>query len=43
VQVPIAVYNLELLNLSGSFASTYDLTATPVKLPKQIDLTVPSW
>jgi hypothetical protein len=43
VQVPIAVYNLELLNLTGSFASTYDLTATPVKLPKQIDLTVPSW
>jgi hypothetical protein len=43
IDVPIAVFNLELLNLTGSFASTYDLTATPVKLPKQIDLTVPSW
>jgi hypothetical protein len=43
IDVPIAVFNLELLNLTGSFASTYDLTATPVKLPKQIDLTVASW
>ncbi len=43
VQVPIAIYNLELLNLSGSFNSVYDLTATPVKLPKQIDLTLDSW
>jgi hypothetical protein len=41
--VATQVYNLELLNLTGSFASTYDLTATPVKLPKQIDLTVASW
>jgi hypothetical protein len=43
VDVPIQIFNLELLNLSGSFASTYDLSSTPLKLPKQIDLTVPSW
>jgi hypothetical protein len=43
VDVPIQIFNLELLNLNGSFASTYDLSSTPVKLPKQIDLTVPSW
>lgn len=43
VGVPIAVFELELLDLSGQFGTTYDLTTTPLKLPKQIDLTVPSW
>ncbi len=43
VEVPIAVYNLELLNLTGGFGAVYDLTGTPLKLPQQIDLTVPSW
>ncbi len=41
--IPISVFNLELLNLSGSFGSVYDLTSTPLKLPKQIDLTLDSW
>jgi hypothetical protein len=48
VKAPISVFTLELFDLSAgkngnAFAATYDLSTTPVKLPKQIDLTVPSW
>lgn len=43
VEVPTDIYRLELKSLSGGIEHLYDLTATPLKLPKQIDLEAASW
>lgn len=38
ITFPTSIYTLELKPLDGASSSTYDLSATPVELPKQIDL-----